>query len=245
MKQNVSLLLFVIFVLALTSFNLVFAEDEHVSEGSEHTSENNAEHSTEHDAEHTDAVEEEHTSHEEHEEKEPEHSHIHEVGEGPHVHNSLTAETAKWVGVGTLVATVPVFAITTRSANKIHYKNVILTLSIGVGILHILLTPDHWIDVNITHAVFFAVLGSAQIAYGLLFMVKPISKLAAVGIVGNTGSIILYFVTRIQNLPEPFGAPEGIDAVGIIAKIVEISLVALLIYLIAYYRKISPLTIKD
>ena len=37
-------------------------------------------------------------------------------------------------------------------------------------------------------------------------------------------------------LPEPFRAPEGIDPVGIIVKIVEISLVALLVYLALYIK---------
>jgi hypothetical protein len=44
-------------------------------------------------------------------------------------------------------------------------------------------------------------------------------------------------------LPEPFGALEGIDQVGIIAKIAEVSLVAVLIYLIVYLRKQMPVGI--
>jgi hypothetical protein len=44
-------------------------------------------------------------------------------------------------------------------------------------------------------------------------------------------------------LPEPFVFTEGIDSVGIIAKTVEISLVALLVYL-ALYLKTKSTEIK-
>ncbi len=153
------------------------------------------------------------------------------------MHSSITAEIAYWIGLGTLFVAAPVFGIKIRSANKITYKNVVLILMVGVGIMHILLAPDHLIDVGKEHGVFFALVGSAQIVFGLLFVAKPRIRLAMLGVAGTIGSVVLYLVTRIGDLPEPFGAPEGIDLVGIIAKIVEISLVALLLYLIVYLKK--------
>ncbi len=167
------------------------------------------------------------------------HEHMHETGEGPHVHNSVTAETAQWVGVGTFVAASSLFGINTRARYKAKgYRFVVMTLAVGAGIMHLLLAPDHLVDVSTEHARFFAALGVAQISFGILFMLKPTKRFAIIGIIGNIGSIILYWVTRIQNLPEPFGAPEGIDTVGITAKIVEMSLVGLLIYLAVNYKKI-------
>jgi hypothetical protein len=159
------------------------------------------------------------------------------------VHNSITAEAAQWIGLGTLLVAAPVFAIRMRSANKLGYKDVVLTLAIGVGIMHILLAPDHLADVGIAHGIYFAIAGSAQIGFGLLFISKPTRGLAIIGTAGTIGSIFLYFITRMVELPEPFGAFEGIDQVGIIAKMVEVSLVAILIYLIAYLRKSRPVGI--
>ena len=46
----------------------------------------------------------------------------------------------------------------------------------------------------------------------------------------------MYFITRMGEL-ESFGFPEGMDQVGIIAKMVEVSLIAILTYLIVYFRK--------
>ncbi len=165
------------------------------------------------------------------------HEHMDVTTEDSHVHNSITAEAAQWIGIGTLLVAAPVFAIRMRSANKLGYKDVVLTLALGVGIMHVLLAPDHLIDVGIEHGIFFAIAGSAQIGFGFLFISKPTRGLAIIGIVGTIGSIVLYFITRMSELPEPFGALEGIDQVGIIAKMAEVSLVAILAYLIVYLRK--------
>ncbi len=176
---------------------------------------------------------------EEHESEEGQHEHVRETGEGSHVHNSVTAEAAQWVGVGTLVAAASLFGINTRTRYKAKgYRFVVMALAVGAGIIHLLLVPDHLSDVSVEHARFFVALGVAQISFGILFMLRPTKRFAIIGIVGNMGSIILYWITRIADLPEPFGAPEGLDAVGIITKIVEMSLVALLIYLAVHYRKV-------
>ena len=177
--------------------------------------------------------------------EEPQHAHIHETKGGSHVHNSATAEAAQWVGVGTLSAAASIFGIKLRAKNNFaNYRLVVLTLVTGAGVIHLLVVPDHLADVSIEHAKFFTAAGVAQISFGILFMIKPTKRFAIIGIVGNIGSIILYLVTRIGNLPAPFGAPEGIDTVGILAKIVEISLVSLLIYLAIYYKKIKPVEVS-
>jgi hypothetical protein len=233
MIRNTLPALFSVLLLALTLTlfsNFSFAQDEHGEESHEHETEKAAVESSEDHSSHE-------VGHEEEQEEAEQHEHVHEVGEGSHVHNSLTAESAQWIGVGTLVAGATVFGIKARSTNKFAYKHVVLALSVGVGIMHILLTPDHLVDVSIAHAIFFAVAGAAQIGFGLIFMIKPVRKLAIIGAIGNIGSIILYFITRLENLPQPLGAPEGIDPVGIIAKVIEMSLVAFLIYLAVYLRK--------
>ena len=166
----------------------------------------------------------------------PKHEHMDVTTEDSHVHNSITADATQWIGIGTLLVAAPVFAIRMRSANKLGYKDVVLTLALGVGIMHLLLAPNHLIDVGIEHGIFFAVAGSAQIGFGLLFIFRPTRVLAIIGAVGAVGSIVFYFITRIVELPEPFVFTEGIDSVGIIAKTVEISLVALLVYLALYLK---------
>ncbi len=214
MKRNIfpaSIFILVLITILSSSSDFSFAEEEHHSSHENETSMNELNDQLKHE-------------------------HMDITTEGPHVHNSITAEATQWIGVGALLVAAPVFAIRIRSANKLGYKDVVLILAIGVGIMHVLLAQDHLVDIGIGHGIYFAIAGSAQIGFGLLFISKPTRELAIIGTAGTIGSIVLYFVTRTGELPEPFRAPEGIDPVGIIAKIVEISLVALLIYLALYIK---------
>ena len=231
---SIPVFILVLITILLSSSDFSFAEEEHSLESHENETEKTSA------AEHTE--EEHHSSHENETlmnelNDQLKHEHMDVTTEGPHVHNSITAVAAQWIGVGTLLVAAPVFAIRMRSANKLGYKDVVLTLALGVGIMHVLLSPDHLVDVGMEHGIFFAIAGSAQIGFGLLFIAKPTRGLAIIGVAGVLGSIILYFVTRILNLPEPFGAPEGMDQVGIIVKMAESSLVGILMYLIIYLRK--------
>ncbi len=246
----VASLVFVI-VSTFTPFS-TFADEISASESHEHEAENAAVDVKE-DV-HVDSQEhtsEEHSSHEsagvEHEVlggEAPEHEHIREA-EGPHVHNSATAEAVRWVAIGTLIAAASILGIKSRTRNKVaNYRFVVLSLAAGAGVTHLLLVPDHFVDVSMEHAKFFAATGIAQISFGILFMLRPSRRFAITGIIGNIGSIALYWITRIENLPAPFGAPEGIDPVGIVTKIVEISLVGLLVYLVLQYRKVRSVEVS-
>ncbi len=235
----VSIFLLVLIAIISSSSDFSFAQDEHSFLSHDDEIENTS----------VDEHTEEHSSHEiESSMKEtsdqPEHEHMDDTLEDTHVHNSITAEAAQWIGIGTLLVAAPVFAIRMRSTNKLSYKDVVLTLALGVGIMHVLLAPDHLIDVGMEHGIFFAITGSAQIGFGLLFIVRPTQRLAIIGIAGTISSIVLYLITRMIELPEPFGAPEGMDQVGIIAKMVEISMIVILAYLIVYLRKQMPVGIS-
>ena len=237
MKRNIfpaSIFILVLITILSSSSDFSFAQEEHSFLSHDDEIENAS--AVEH------IEEEHHSSHEiepsmEEIQVQPEHEHMDDTLEEIHVHSSITAEAAQWIGVGTLLVAAPVFAIRTRSANKLTYKDVVLTLALGIGIMHVLLAPDHLIDVGIEHGIFFVITGSAQIGFGLLFLAKPTRGLAIIGIAGTIGSIVLYFITRMAELPEPFGSPEGMDQVGIIAKIVEISMIVVLTYLLVYLRK--------
>jgi len=241
MKRNIfpaSIFTLVLIAVLLSSSDFSFAQEEHSFMSHENETEKTSA------AEHT---EEEHHSSPEIESSmketldHSENEHMDEPLEDIHIHSSITAEVAQWIGVGTLLVAAPIFAIRMRSANKLGYKDVVLILSIGVGIIHVLLAPDHLSDdLGIGYGIYFVITGLIQIGFGLLFISKPTRGLAIIGTAGTIGSIFLYFITRMVELPEPFGSLEGIDQVGIIAKILEISLVTLLLYLAVYIKTKSP-----
>jgi len=242
MKRNIfpaSIFILVLIAILSSSSDFSFAEDEHSLESHQNEIEKTS--VSEDKEEHNSTHENEMSMNELDDQLKQEHMDV--TTEGSHVHNSITAEAAQWIGVGTLLVAAPVFAIRMRSANKLGCKDVVLILAIGVGIMHVLLAPDHLADAGIGHGIYFAITGSAQIGFGLLFISKPTRGLAIIGTAGTIGSIFLYFITRMVDLPEPFGALEGIDQVGIIAKIVEVFLIAILIYLIVYLRKQMPVGI--
>jgi len=243
MKRNIfpaSIFILVLIAIFSSAYDFSFAEDEHSLESHQNEIEKTSV---------SEDIEEEHHSSHENEtsmnelDDQLKHEHMDVTTEDSHVHNSITADAAQWIGVGTLLVAAPVFAIRMRSANKLGYKDVVLILSIGIGIMHVLLALDHLIDVGMEHGIFFVLAGSAQIGFGLLFISKPTRRLAIIGTAGIIGSIVLYFITRMVELPEPFVAPEGLDQIGIIAKIAEVTLVAVLIYLIVYLRKQMPVGI--
>ena len=244
MKRNIfpASIFILVFIAILSSSDFSFAQEEHslMSHDAEIENSSVGEH-----------IEEEHSSHETELSMEQmvdtsEHEYMDDTLEEIHIHNSITAVAAQWIGVGTLLVAAPVFAIRMRSANKLAYKDVVLTLALGIGIMHVLLAPDHLIYAGMNHGIFFGILGFAQIGFGLLFIAKPTRRLAIIGIVGTMGSIVLYFITRMVELPEPFGAPEGMDQVGIIIKIFEVFLIVILTYLTVYLSKQMPVGItKD
>lgn len=153
------------------------------------------------------------------------------------MHNSVTAEAAQWIGISTLVAAPILYGITSKTDRA--YRYVVLTLSVGAGVMHLLLVSDHMVDVSYEHAKYFAISGAAQVGFGVLYMLRASRRFAVTGIVGNIGSIALYWVTRMADLPAPLGAPEGVDSVGIVAKIVEFSLVGVLLYVLLR-KKVKP-----
>ncbi len=241
MKRNIfsASIFILVLITILSSPDFSFAEEEHSLETHENETGKISV---------SELIEEEHHSTHENETSMNElnqlkHEHMDVTTEDSHVHNSITAEAAQWIGVGALLVAAPVFAIRMRSVNKLGYKDVVLTLALGVGIMHVLLAPNHLIDVGMEHGIFFAILGSAQIGFGLLFISRPTRGLAIIGTAGAVGSIVFYLITRMGELPEPFVFTEGIDSVGIIAKMAEASLVAILIYLIVYLRKSKPVGI--
>ena len=240
MKKSIfpaSILILVLIAILSSSSDFSFAQEEHSLISHENETENTSA------AEHTEdnsSREIESSMKEMRDQLESEH--MDDTPNDIHKHTSITAEIAQWIGVGTLLAAALVFAIRMRSANKLGYKYLVLTLALGVGIIHILLVPDHLTELGIEHGIFFGILGSTQIGFGLLFIAKPTRGLAIIGIVGTIGSIVLYFITRMGEL-ESLGFPEGMDQVGIIAKIVEVSLISILTYLIAYRRKQMPVEI--
>lgn len=143
-----------------------------------------------------------------------------------HVHDSKISNITTLVGVASLIPSLLIISKIIPAGKRLE-SYLVLLLSFGAGIIHILLGPTHYTQVGAEHGIFFFAIGTYQIMFGMIYFVSK--RLTKITIVILIGSIILYAITRIEGITEPFIAPEGIDTTGIITKIIEISLVAVLI----------------
>ena len=143
-----------------------------------------------------------------------------------HIHDSKISNITTLVGVASLITSLLIISKIIPVGKRLG-SYLVLLLSFGAGIIHILLGPTHYTQVGVVHGIFFFAIGTYQIMFGMIYFVSK--RMTKITIVILIGSIILYAITRIEGIAEPFVAPEGIDTTGIITKIIEISLVAVLI----------------
>lgn len=143
-----------------------------------------------------------------------------------HVHDSKISTITTLIGVASLITSLLIISRIILTGKRLK-SYLVLLLSFGAGIIHILLGPTHYTQVGIEHGIFFFAIGTYQIMFGILYFISK--RMTKITIVILIGSIILYTITRIEVIPEPFVAPEGIDTTGIITKIIEVLLVAVLI----------------
>jgi len=125
MKRSIfpaSIFILVLIAILSSSSDFSFAQEEHSLMSHDDEIENTSV------AEHIE--EEDHSSHEiepsmKEIQDQPKHEHMDDTPEDIHVHSSITAEIAQWIGVGTLLVAAPIFAIRIRSAKKLAYKDVV------------------------------------------------------------------------------------------------------------------------
>lgn len=96
------------------------------------------------------------------------------------------------------------------------------------GVIHLWIIPEHW-EHSRAHALFFLLVGVAQIAWGVAVWRGPSTGLYYIGVNMAGWLIVLYDITRW--LPAPFThGPEEINMIGIVTKLFEgLGMVALVI----------------
>ncbi|MDD5552790.1 MAG: hypothetical protein PHE18_02840 [Candidatus Omnitrophica bacterium] len=112
----------------------------------------------------------------------------------------------------------------------------ISAIGMGIaGILHFLVTPEHWAHAP-AHGIVFLLLGLLQLLWAISFLKKRSYSVYRAGIILAAGSIFLWAITRIWTAPFESG-PEAIELNDIAVKIFElISIAALLLAM----RSLAP-----
>jgi hypothetical protein len=96
--------------------------------------------------------------------------------------------------------------------------------SFGAGLVHVAVVRDH-LEVSVSHGVFFAVVGLAQIGWGLWSLSgtavpRPLSTVSATVVL-----IALWAVSRTVGLPFGLGGKEPIGTADVLAVVLEVGLI--------------------
>jgi len=115
--------------------------------------------------------------------------------------------------------------------NKSILPAAIFALSLGAGIIHLLLIEAHMAEA-FAWGVFFTVVGILQAAYGFAFLKWQGTKMHYAGILLNAAVVLVYVLVRIFVPPfSPTGLPvDELDMTGLLANIIEIATIVALVY---------------
>lgn len=115
-------------------------------------------------------------------------------------------------------------------------------LSLLAAPVHLWIMQDHFAEWWV-YGVFFLALANVQWAYGLALLNRPGRNLVSIGLYGTLVIIALYVVNHTTGVPffgpHP-GEPEGITAIGLLSKALEIALVFTLLALHQNQRASQP-----
>jgi hypothetical protein len=94
------------------------------------------------------------------------------------------------------------------------------------GLIHLALIREHFAE-QFVYGLVFTALALFQLTLALLLGVRPGPRIYQVGIWGSGLIVLVYVLTRLIPLPGA-GAPEEVDALGIVATVLELAAVLLL-----------------
>ncbi len=106
-------------------------------------------------------------------------------------------------------------------------------LALAAGLVHLAVTPEHF-DEATSFGIFMTGVGLAQLAAGLLLLVRPSRGLMLVTMLGTVAVFVVFAVAYTAGLPlgpHP-GERETVEAVVVVSKVVELALVLALAYLL-------------
>lgn len=111
-------------------------------------------------------------------------------------------------------------------------RYVAASLAILAGLIHFGVMPEHF-EEALEFGVFMLVVGVAQVAAGLLLLLRPSRQIVIAAMLGTLAVFVIYAVSRTAGLPvghEPW-RPEKIQPIDLISKATELALFLSLITL--------------
>ena len=114
---------------------------------------------------------------------------------------------------------------TSRSSARL-LTNAIALASVGAGVIHLAVAPDHlreWVPFG----VFFICLGVAQLAWSALLLTRPTRGLLLAGTIGSALVVALWMLSRSAGIPigPEHWSPEAIGFADVVCSAYEVLVV--------------------
>ncbi|MFN2538147.1 MAG: hypothetical protein ABR549_08340 [Mycobacteriales bacterium] len=109
----------------------------------------------------------------------------------------------------------------------------VATTGAAAGAIHLAVAPSHWAGAAL-YGAFFVVVGSTQLVWSLLLLVRPSRPLLGLTLVANLGVLLLWLQTRTLGVPvgPAAGVRERIGAVDLSCALLELAAAALALRLL-------------
>ncbi len=96
--------------------------------------------------------------------------------------------------------------------------------SFGAGLVHVAVVREH-LEVSVSHGVFFALVGLAQVGWALLALRGPAVPWPRTTVAVTLALIALWAVSRAIGLPFGLGGKEPVGTADVLAVVLEVGLI--------------------
>jgi hypothetical protein len=110
----------------------------------------------------------------------------------------------------------------------------------AAGGIHLAVVPSHWAQAEI-YGAFFAVVGTTQVVWSLLLLVRPSRPLLGLTVAANLGVLLVWLQSRTIGLPlgPAAGLREPIGLLDLACAVVEVAGVVIALRLILRHERAS------
>jgi hypothetical protein len=117
--------------------------------------------------------------------------------------------------------------------NGIPMRVTLAAASIAAGVIHFLVTPDHFEEFALFGA-FFLALGAFQVLWAGAVLAKPNTIVLLAGVLVSVAVIAIWIVSRTAGLPigPEAGEPEAVGFLDILSTVLEALVVVVGTYLL-------------
>ncbi len=112
---------------------------------------------------------------------------------------------------------------------SVRARSLAAALAVAAGIIHFDVAPEHFGEAFV-FGLFMTVAGAAQVAAGLLLLLRPTRPIIALTVLGTAAVLAVFAVAYTVGLPfgPDAGEPETLGTAVVLSKLAEVALLLVL-----------------